>query len=171
MDRNTGAHHSQKAHAKATDPSVRNVQKPEAESTLRLLLSLLPLILVATTSWFVAGWIIDQTKLPPSSANATSGASSSDLTPSLTPEPTTVSGLKPFPMAVANTSGQGVAISRTPSNSDRIKVWPERTIMMIIAPDREVDGQKWSNVRDPDGTEGWVPAEFLVIPSSLPPSS
>ncbi|MHB1032972.1 MAG: hypothetical protein ACYC0X_34960, partial [Pirellulaceae bacterium] len=158
------------------DTSLQSTQKPEAESTLRALLSIAPLLLVAIASWFAAGWVIDQTRASTSGANTPSDAqfkavavqptaSPSPIAPTMTPEPTTTAKLKPFPMAVANTSGQGVFISRSPSGRDRIKAWPERTMMMIIAPDQEVDGRKWSNVEDPDGNEGWVPAEYLVMPS------
>jgi SH3-like domain-containing protein len=45
---------------------------------------------------------------------------------------------------------------------EKIKAWPDGTEMIAIGADAEADGRKWTNVRDPDGNEGWVAVEFLV---------
>lgn len=63
---------------------------------------------------------------------------------------------------VANTDGLGVYLRRTPNPADRVRAWPERTVMVAVGPDREVNGVVWKPVRAPDGAEGWVPAQYLA---------
>ncbi|MFN8522512.1 MAG: SH3 domain-containing protein [Chloroflexota bacterium] len=66
-------------------------------------------------------------------------------------------------LQIANTDGQGVNLRREPSTTaERIKVVPERDLVDVIGPDREVDGRRWKNVRTLDGDTGWIPAAFLV---------
>ncbi len=66
-------------------------------------------------------------------------------------------------LVVANTDGEGVFLRRTPSAADKVKAWPEKTIMVRIGPVQEGEGRRWVNVRDPDGNEGWVPEEYLAL--------
>ena len=63
---------------------------------------------------------------------------------------------------VGNTGGDGVYIRRTPDMEDRVKAWPDGTEMIEIGDVVTVDGRTWRNVRDPDGFEGFVPAQHLV---------
>jgi len=63
---------------------------------------------------------------------------------------------------VGNTGGDGVYIRRTPAMADKIKAWPDGTRMTVLGEDRQAEGRAWCNVEDPDGTVGWVPAEYLV---------
>lgn len=60
---------------------------------------------------------------------------------------------------VANTGGDGVVLRRTPGGQ-QLDVYQDGTRLEQIGPDREVQGVTWRNVRAPDGTEGWVSAEF-----------
>lgn len=64
---------------------------------------------------------------------------------------------------VGNTGGSGVYIRRTLDPADRIKAWPDGTEMVVVGQDVTEDDVVWKNVRDPDGNEGFVPAEFLVL--------
>jgi hypothetical protein len=69
----------------------------------------------------------------------------------------------PGVLVVARTDGAGLSIRSTPGTSgERIKVWPEGTKMVPLGEERQADGLTWRRVRDPDGNEGWVAAEFLV---------
>lgn len=68
----------------------------------------------------------------------------------------------PTAYTVANTDGDGVFIRRTVETGDRIRAWPDGTVMSVVGEDRQFEGQTWKNVRDPDGNVGWVPAEFLL---------
>jgi hypothetical protein len=64
---------------------------------------------------------------------------------------------------VVGAGGEGVSIRRAPGTSgERIKVWPEGTIMLPLGEEQQVEGRSWTRVRDPDGSDGWVAAEFLV---------
>ena len=72
----------------------------------------------------------------------------------------------PQPLVVAGTGAEGVSLRRTPGTSgERLKVWPDGTLMSPLGEDQRVDNRDWKRVRDPDGTEGWVAAEFLVDPA------
>lgn len=79
-----------------------------------------------------------------------------------TPSPTTAPTPTPREYVIANTGGDGVFIRRTPDQEDRIKAWPDGTRMVVIGDDLERDGILWRTVRDPDGNEGWIPAEYLT---------
>lgn len=96
---------------------------------------------------------------------ASSGATKP--TPAVTPRPTAT----PAYYVVANTAGQGVYIRASTVMTDRVKAWPEGTLMVQVGPDGEGDGRAWKNVRAPDGTVGWIPAQFLSLapaPSATP---
>ena len=79
------------------------------------------------------------------------------------PEPEdTETPLAPMYVMVANTDGEGVFIRKTPYMADRLVSWPDATLMEVIGEGRESEGRHWVNVRDPDGREGWLPAEYSV---------
>jgi hypothetical protein len=65
-------------------------------------------------------------------------------------------------LVVANTGGDGIWIRKTPGTGDKLKAWPDGTAMVVVGPDQSVDGAAWKNVRDPDGTVGWVAAAYLT---------
>ena len=62
---------------------------------------------------------------------------------------------------VTNTDGDGVNIRAATDDPESIKVWEDGTEMVVIGPDVTAEGRDWKNVRDPDGNEGFVAAEFL----------
>ena len=68
----------------------------------------------------------------------------------------------PKPYAVANTGGVGVYIRQSPKMADRIKAWPDSTLMSSLGEVVQSEDREWRKVRDPDGTVGWVPSEYLV---------
>ena len=62
---------------------------------------------------------------------------------------------------VANTGGDGLNLRRTPGpDGEVITRLPDGTRLESVGPDRTVNGVVWRNVRAPDGSEGWVAAEF-----------
>ncbi|GEM_PF-7090097 len=63
---------------------------------------------------------------------------------------------------VANTGGIGTYLRRTPKLTDRLRAWPDKTIMLIVGQDTTADDITWKNVRDPAGNVGWVPSPYLV---------
>ncbi len=50
--------------------------------------------------------------------------------------------------------------------ADQIRAYADGTALTIIGPDVEGEGMQWRHVRAPDGTEGYVPAQYTV---SSPP--
>lgn len=62
---------------------------------------------------------------------------------------------------VANTANQGVFIRATPRLNDRVRLWPEGTVMLLTGAEVEVEGRHWLQVRAPDGVVGWIPDQFL----------
>ena len=63
---------------------------------------------------------------------------------------------------VTNTGGDGVYLRRTPQYGDKMAAWPERTALEEIGPERTVNGVLWRQVRAPDASEGYVPAQYTV---------
>lgn len=63
---------------------------------------------------------------------------------------------------IANTDGQGAYLRRTPNLEDRLRPWPDSTILKVIGPDTSADGLVWKQVEDPTGNRGWVPAQFTI---------
>ena len=63
---------------------------------------------------------------------------------------------------VGNTDGDGVYIRRTPNIEDRITAWPDGTKMTELSAPVEDEDRLWRHVADPDGNEGYIPAEYLV---------
>ena len=93
-----------------------------------------------------------------------------DPSPTLSPTPMVAAAPESSPTAeafghvycVGNTGGDGVFIRRTRDMEDKIKAWPDGTAMIEISPSVEVGNRLWRHVVDPDGNEGYVPAEYLV---------
>lgn len=79
-----------------------------------------------------------------------------------TPELTTTAEVFGKVYLVGNTGGDGVYIRRTYHMEDKIKAWPDGTAMVEISGWLQVGDRLWRHVVDPDGTEGYVPAEYLV---------
>jgi hypothetical protein len=63
---------------------------------------------------------------------------------------------------VGNTGGEGVYIRATPRMDDTLRPWADNTPMVVIGPRIEGDGHMWERVRAPDGSEGYIPSEYLV---------
>ena len=67
------------------------------------------------------------------------------------------------PLVVANTDGIGVFVRRTPSLEDKLHAWPDGTALTAIGPPTVTGGIEWRLVRDPSGTEGWIPSQYTRI--------
>jgi hypothetical protein len=94
--------------------------------------------------------------------------------PTATPVPTATPEPTPIPARsarVVNTEGQGANMRRTPSvSAQRVKLVSEGTIVELLGPEERGDGRAWRNVRDADGSAGFVLAEFLQ-PIQGPPGA
>lgn len=71
---------------------------------------------------------------------------------------------------VGNTEGEGVTLRSEPgAGGERVRVLPEGTVVEVIGSDQNVGGQRWRNIRDLDGTSGWVLADYLFAEGTAPP--
>ena len=68
---------------------------------------------------------------------------------------------KPQIMVIGNTDGQGAFLRKTPHLNDRLRAWVDGTKMQIKGA-VESDGIQWMQVVAPDGTEGYIPKQYLV---------
>ncbi len=89
-----------------------------------------------------------------------------------TPEPTPTPTPAPARSArVANTEGQGANMRRAPSvSAQRIKLVVEGTVVELIDGEQRGDGYTWRQIRDVDGSTGYVIAEYLQ-PIQGPPGA
>ena len=99
-----------------------------------------------------------------SSAAASTPTSMPTSTPVLavraTPVPT-----QPTRWVVGNTGGRGVYVRAEPKLDARVRAWPDGTVMEELGFALAEDGE-WKQVRAPDGSVGWVPAAYLVSPTT-----
>ena len=68
----------------------------------------------------------------------------------------------PATMVVGNTDSMGVHMRRTPRMGDRLRAWPDSTRMEVLERGVTSEGRNWVKVRAPDGSEGYIPAEYLL---------
>jgi hypothetical protein len=69
-------------------------------------------------------------------------------------------------LMVSNVGTDGLSLRKAPGSPVRIKVWPEGTNLVDLGQQADQGGKKWRQVRAPDGTVGWVAAEFLTDPAA-----
>jgi hypothetical protein len=75
--------------------------------------------------------------------------------------PAEVAGVStPTQLFVGGTGGTGVYLRESPDTDERIRAWPDGTVLRVIGPDETVNGAVWRNVEDPAGNRGWVPAQY-----------
>ncbi|MHB1416430.1 MAG: CPBP family glutamic-type intramembrane protease, partial [Chloroflexota bacterium] len=87
-------------------------------------------------------------------------------TPTWTPTPTETSqpGLTGTAQraVVANTDGEGVWLRSEPRLANSTQTLLEGTPLLVVGPDVTADGHTWKKVQAPDGTVGYVAAEFVA---------
>jgi hypothetical protein len=72
---------------------------------------------------------------------------------------------------ITNTEGQGANMRRAPSvSAPRVKLVNEGTIVELVGGEQQGDGYVWRNVRDVDGSSGFIIDEFLD-PLEPPPGA
>lgn len=78
--------------------------------------------------------------------------------PTAAPSPT-----PPLPvLRIGGTGGMGAYLRATPRLADRLRAWPDGTLMQPTGDEATADGRHWRQVRAPDGVVGWLPADFLT---------
>jgi hypothetical protein len=65
-------------------------------------------------------------------------------------------------LRVIDTGGSGANLRERPAaTAPIVKTVPDGALLQVIGADQQVDGRGWRNVRDADGTQGWVAAELV----------
>lgn len=116
----------------------------------------------------IIGSLSSNPKEPPTSQQAMAPSPTVASTPGPTSTPAPTPTFAPQTWVVWRTGGDGVYIRKSPSSGDKLKVWPEGAPMLVIGYDQEAEGKTWKNVKDPDGNIGWIPAEYLAVPTATP---
>jgi membrane protease YdiL (CAAX protease family) len=96
---------------------------------------------------------------PPLPAPATQPA------PAAAPEasPAPPAGVTQQIVVVRGTGGSGARLRSQPGNAGpTITVVAEYTPLVVVGADRQADGIVWRNVRAPNGSEGWIAANFVT---------
>jgi len=106
----------------------------------------------------------------PAATRTATATTSARVTPSpVVPKPT-ATVVKPPPTVagtarytVAATGGIGVYLRVAPDSQERLRAYPEGTLLQSIdaAPTSTGSG-RWRHVRAPDGTEGWMREKYLA---------
>ena len=61
-----------------------------------------------------------------------------------------------------DTGGSGANLRERPSSTAPIvKTAPEGGLLQVVGEDQQAEGRTWRNVRDADGSQGWVAAELV----------
>lgn len=63
---------------------------------------------------------------------------------------------------VGNTLGRGMVLRPAPGLTEAGIAWPDGAKMDGLGAEQDVNGWTWVMVRDPDGKEGWIPANYLL---------
>src|SRR5687768_7259324 len=86
------------------------------------------------------------------------------------PEAASTTPSAPAQLYVTNTGGQGLTMRRAPGG-EPLGALPDGTALTPTGELEEAAGRRWSKVRDAQGREGWVAAEFLTAETPAPTAS
>ena len=132
------------------------------------------IVLVAVTVWLI--WLTARPKdaaspfTRPTDNLVASGGGTLPLQPTVTPRPT---GGVPTAAAgagntggaqfrVFNTEGQGLFLRQDHSGDSQVlKTLPDGTVVTVVGQDFSGPDRVWKNVREPDGSTGWVASDYL----------
>jgi hypothetical protein len=76
--------------------------------------------------------------------------------------PNTTAGPAQRTVRVANTSGDGVYVVRTPQGGERIRAWQDGTVLEVLEEGPTIGAEAWLRVRDPLGNVGYVPTRYTA---------
>jgi hypothetical protein len=105
--------------------------------------------------------IVIATVAPTASAAATQPAPTPVPPPTPAGPPTTQPSVSVY---VTNTGGQGLTLRQTPGGTS-IGVLPDGSALTTTGDEQPAGDRLWRKVRDGQGREGWVAAEFLTTES------
>lgn len=73
----------------------------------------------------------------------------------------------PAPYKIGNTGGDGANVRDAPATGSIVEALSDGSVVQVIGPDQQVNGQTWKNIRDAKGNVGWVLGDYLIpIPST-----
>ncbi len=146
----------------APRPTAVAQQKPTAATP-----TVQPVATVATTSPTVLAQL-------PTVVVPTREPTATPAPPTATPTPAPTNTPTPGPARsarVVNTEGQGANMRRAPSvSAQRVKLVEEGTVVELVGGEQRGDGYTWRNIRDVDGSTGYVIADYLQ-PIQAPPGA
>jgi len=67
-------------------------------------------------------------------------------------------------LVVSHTEGQGAYVRATPRLDDKLRAWPEGTWLEATGQTAQSESHNWVEVRDPGGSVGWIPQDYLEAP-------
>ena len=76
---------------------------------------------------------------------------------------------QPQTLVVAHTDGAGARLRTAPATGSVARLLSDGTAVVVIGSEMQVGGTAWAQVRAPDGTPGWMAADFLS-PTQADPS-
>jgi hypothetical protein len=86
------------------------------------------------------------------------------------PPPTAPPTREPDALVVANTGPLGLSLRPSPGSPARLGALADGTRLAPTGEAQQAAGRTWVKVRDPEGREGWVAAEFTgPAPGAAPP--
>jgi len=162
--------------ARSTARLPRTAERPRQERGRRwstVLLAATVLLLIACAApprqpaTPTAGPVVIATAEPTAQPTATRPAPTPISPP--TP-PTTEPAGQAGTVQVANTGGEGLTLRRTPDGA-AIGTLPDGAALTPTGEEQPVGDRLWRRVRDAQGREGWVAAEFLTAEVAADPSS
>jgi hypothetical protein len=100
---------------------------------------------------------------PPTAATESAPAATAPpAKPTTAPKPSAVPPTPVPPgMVVVNAGAEGVSLRTTAGDGERLKIWKDGALMLPLGGEIEAAGRPWKQVRDAEGNEGWMAAEFL----------
>ena len=112
----------------------------------------------AATPTLPAGPVVLATAIPTALPTATRPTPTPIAPPTL---PSTGPPVQTETVRVTNTGGQGLTMRQTPGGA-AIRGLPDGTVLSVTGEEQAVGDRLWRKVRDAQGREGWVAAEFLT---------
>ncbi len=142
----------------------------------------LALVAIGAACSFVSSSAPTPTALPavvvteaPTATRAAPPPTPTRVPPTLTPTPVsptaTPAPAPPAAVIVAHTDGEGVYLRASKQMADKLRAYPEGTLLTVRGPAEEGEWRQWLPVRAPDGQEGWVPLEYTEPVSQPSPAA
>jgi len=105
--------------------------------------------------------IAQQVAIAPAST-ATAQLTSSPIPLPVSPMLPTPTVAPPPRLVITGSGGAGLSLRKTPGTGERLKVLKDGAELTVLGAAQQATGHSWVPVKDQDGTEGWVAAQFTT---------